>query len=868
MRRTACTSLLLSVYCLLALGSVAAAGKDPASVVPRDAVVYGEVSAELLQEGIAIAAAPPVAKVFAPGLQSPFGHYDTVLSLPPGTVEQAVRHVQGVGFGATVSGPFLVISFDDARWPRSLLQGGTPMPNGTVTFGDTGVGAAVRDTFLFVGSTATCREFALGDYAALATDPNFAEARRRAKDAPVWSYLNVPELLRTVRKTMLESDAEELDTITAALGLDRIGHCLQTLRWGENGGRLELSVGFEGEGAPVLNLLPDTSLDVARFVPEGAAAAVMVNWADATAFFGGARDLLVQIDNAIGRGEAQMSLAVAEQTLGMTLDELFAMLGPGLAVYYPGAAQGQLIARDDWTAVLLLQKPQQFEATLEAVLMNNMGQFPSEHVHQGIPMQRLLMPPVLYKVMDDRIVLGPRPEALKRYLDWASDPQSKPLVAEAPHAIMMIRLDLGLLMRSYPKTKSGTKAIIAVSRQGSEVQITAGLDDFNYGEFMREYYAVSSTMLAAALMPALGRARGEARKTMSRGNLHNIGIAIAMYRMDHGEEFPPDLQVLLEKGYLGDEIYFLDPADQAPIQRGEMGLKYSYEYVGPIPSNVPPTTVICYSRKGIHAGGRNVLYNDMAVEWVPEAQLHARAVGRGSLYESYDAVVKAFGDRLTEERKAELKKFHEIEDSALLGTQLMPSPAKARSVPNWVTKGSGAFPGDRGKAIYGVGVASPDPNLGLQRNMARFNARIELARSEKAYVAELIKSFVQKHQDYFDEEYASSVQFYQQAGKQVTEATRYGGQEIDGWLDKGGDLGPKGTRYVLMMLPLNNEFFDVAQKQFESLIRRYEAQLLKKELDGVLKELDRELQHARQDPFALTGPVFPGMAASRTGEQD
>lgn len=184
------------------------------------------------------------------------------------------------------------------------------------------------------------------------------------------------------------------------------------------------------------------------------------------------------------------------------------------------------------------------------------------------------------------------------------------------------------------------------------------------------------------------------------------------------------------------------------------------------------------------------------------------------------------------------------------------------SVPDWVTKGSGAFPGDRGKAIYGVGIASPDPNPGLQRNMARTGARAELARSKKAYVAELIKHFIQKHQDYFDEEYASSVDFYQQAAKQVTEATLYDSVEINTWFDKGGDMGPKGTLYVLVMQPLDNQFLDVAQKQYESLIRRYKAQLLKQEADAALKELDAELQKARVDPLGLTGPVYPGMGAT------
>ena len=186
--------------------------------------------------------------------------------------------------------------------------------------------------------------------------------------------------------------------------------------------------------------------------------------------------------------------------------------------------------------------------------------------------------------------------------------------------------------------------------------------------------------------------------------------------------------------------------------------------------------------------------------------------------------------------------------------------------PEWVRKGSGAFPGDRGNAIYGVGLAAKDPNPRLQRDKARMGARAELARTGKVYVAELIKDFMQQHRDWFDQEYASSVEFYQQAGKAVTEATLYGSQEIDSWFDRDGDYMHAGTLYVLMILPLDNEFFDVAQKQYESLIRRHQAQLLKKEADAALKELDEELKKARQDPFGLTGPIYPP-APGATGEE-
>lgn len=48
-------------------------------------------------------------------------------------------------------------------------------------------------------------------------------------------------------------------------------------------------------------------------------------------------------------------------------------------------------------------------------------------------------------------------------------------------------------------------------------------------------------ILAAMLMPALARAREEARKAACKGNEHNIGIGHAMYRNDFSGAFPAAL---------------------------------------------------------------------------------------------------------------------------------------------------------------------------------------------------------------------------------------------------------------------------------------------------------------------------------------
>ena len=177
--------------------------------------------------------------------------------------------------------------------------------------------------------------------------------------------------------------------------------------------------------------------------------------------------------------------------------------------------------------------------------------------------------------------------------------------------------------------------------------------------------------------------------------------------------------------------------------------------------------------------------------------------------------------------------------------------------PEWVRKGHGAFEGKDPNSFYAVGVAAPSPNQQVQSDMAKANGRAELARSQQVYVADLIKQFVREHRDFFDEEYASSVQFYQQVGRQVTETTLIGSRMVDSWRDRYGKMGRKGTLYVLMAVRADDEFFDAVRGRYAALVREHQARLLKKEADAALEELDKELEKARRSPLGPLGGLAP-----------
>lgn len=66
-------------------------------------------------------------------------------------------------------------------------------------------------------------------------------------------------------------------------------------------------------------------------------------------------------------------------------------------------------------------------------------------------------------------------------------------------------------------------------------------------------------ILAALLLPALGRAREAARRTGCQNNLKQMGLAFFMYAADHRGKFPPR-QIFTVTGTLSPEMIFSGPA--------------------------------------------------------------------------------------------------------------------------------------------------------------------------------------------------------------------------------------------------------------------------------------------------------------------
>ncbi len=129
---------------------------------------------------------------------------------------------------------------------------------------------------------------------------------------------------------------------------------------------------------------------------------------------------------------------------------------------------------------------------------------------------------------------------------------------------------------------------------------------------------------------------GPRRRPTDRGNLRNIGIALSMYRSVHEEPYPPGLHTLVEEGFLQGQESLVSPNDPDPPRIGPQGYPCSYEYPGPLPADVPPDFVVAYTRRGVLSEGRNVLFADGAVVYVPESDIARGETGRVSLQDAYN----------------------------------------------------------------------------------------------------------------------------------------------------------------------------------------------------------------------------------------
>ncbi|MFP4057134.1 MAG: hypothetical protein ACLF0G_09725 [Candidatus Brocadiia bacterium] len=135
-----------------------------------------------------------------------------------------------------------------------------------------------------------------------------------------------------------------------------------------------------------------------------------------------------------------------------------------------------------------------------------------------------------------------------------------------------------------------------------------------------------TAILAGMLLPALARARTEARIIRDRNQLNHIARACATYLNEHGDNrrYPTGLRELVEKELLPRDL-LVSPLDRDPPKLPD-GTPCSYvscfeKYPDRVfLDNFPPNAMMAWDRVPFVRGQRNVLFFDSHVERVDEAR--------------------------------------------------------------------------------------------------------------------------------------------------------------------------------------------------------------------------------------------------------
>ncbi|HUT61097.1 MAG TPA: hypothetical protein VNA25_24890 [Phycisphaerae bacterium] len=124
----------------------------------------------------------------------------------------------------------------------------------------------------------------------------------------------------------------------------------------------------------------------------------------------------------------------------------------------------------------------------------------------------------------------------------------------------------------------------------------------------------SVALLVSILMPGLSRARELAKRASCATNLSNIGKGVAMYQLSYEDAFPPTLEHLIADGQAPGIM-------RCPSADGKR--QYDYFYLPPEPnadsSAATGSIIACDYRDNHKAEGRNVLFADLHIGWLREA---------------------------------------------------------------------------------------------------------------------------------------------------------------------------------------------------------------------------------------------------------
>jgi prepilin-type processing-associated H-X9-DG protein len=150
-------------------------------------------------------------------------------------------------------------------------------------------------------------------------------------------------------------------------------------------------------------------------------------------------------------------------------------------------------------------------------------------------------------------------------------------------------------------------------------------------------------------------------RALCKSQIRRIGLACEMYAEDNENAFPTNWQQLYPD-YIDNLGVFLCPSSVNDLRGKEIltAENNSYVLVPGLSSDMPARLILAYDKADNHQGaGRNVLFLDAHVEWMPNADGTADNNSFDGLLKAQAISIKKW--RATGGKSGELRKFLKVE---------------------------------------------------------------------------------------------------------------------------------------------------------------------------------------------------------------
>lgn len=161
--------------------------------------------------------------------------------------------------------------------------------------------------------------------------------------------------------------------------------------------------------------------------------------------------------------------------------------------------------------------------------------------------------------------------------------------------------------------------------------------------------------------------------------------------------------------------------------------------------------------------------------------------------------------------------------------------------PAWIDQPNGAYDESGQKSIQAVGLAQDNPNRTVRHNQAVARARAELAKSITIQVQGLVEDYMNTNRDFYDMDGASSVEYFEEISRQVTNQTLVGSKQVDAWRDP-----VTNEEYILMRVDFDDVIHSYKERMAASFEREMQRKRIKAQKDQFENKLDEQIEKLNQ----------------------